>query len=72
MGGVMLQQAHSHYDSHATVLAFLLIRNSQKKTDMEYVIIRYTYDRSISVFLFVIRITSSLSAGVLHVPAALA
>ena len=67
----MLQQAHSHYDSHATVLALLLISELTIKKDIDsevYLLTIEAHHESIS-FLFVLLITTSLSAGVLHVPA---
>ena len=67
----MLQQAHSHYDSHATVLALLLISELTIKKDIDsevYLLTIETHHESIS-FLFVLLIITSLSAGVLHVPA---
>ena len=67
----MLPQAHSHYDSHATVLALLLISELTIKKDIDsevYLLTIETHHESIS-FLFVLLIITSLSAGVLHVPA---
>ena len=71
LGGVMLPQAHLRYGLARSSTSTPTNKRTHNKKDIDsevYLLTMETHHESIS-FLFVLLIITSLSAGVLHVPA---